>query len=99
MLPEHRAAHVETARGPRGRLYAQREQLRRLGPAVERLLTELVHRRPRAWSRDVEQLYALLLKHGDAVFRAAAERSAASGVCGAEYVAHFIATPSQEVAR
>jgi transposase len=99
MLPDHRAAHVDAARGARGRLYAQREQLRRLGPAVERLLTELVHRRPGAWSRDVEHLYELLLRHGDAAFLGAVEQSAVSGVCGAEYVAHFVAATSQEVAR
>ena len=99
VLPEHRAAHVDAARSPRAKLYVQREHLRRLGAPVESMLTTLVHRRPRAWSRDVEQLHELLLRHGDAAFLAAVDHAARVEVCGAEYVAHFLdAAPAREVA-
>lgn len=99
VLPEHRAAHVEAARSPRAKLYVQRENLRRLGTPVESMLTTLVHRRPRAWSRDVEQLHDLLLRHGDAAFLAAVTDATRAEVCGAEYVAHFLdAAPAREVA-
>ena len=99
MLPEHREAHVEAARSPRAKLYVQREHLRRLGAPVESMLTMLVHRRPRAWSRDVEQMHELLLRHGDAAFLAAVASATRAEVCGAEYVAHFIdAAPARKVA-
>jgi transposase len=99
-LPEHRLAHVEAARGARARLYVRREHLRRLGPDSERLLTELVHRRPHSWARDVEQMHELLLRHGDAAFLDAAKHSLAAEVFGAEYVAHFMVGPSAvEVSR
>lgn len=99
ILPEHREARVEAARGVRAKLYVQREHLRRLGPPVEAMLTALVHRRPRAWSRDVEQMHALLLRHGDAAFIAAVASTTKAEVCGAEYVAHFLdAAPAKEVA-
>ena len=55
LLPEHRAAMLDTVRGGRARLYFQRQSLWELGPAAEAWLTELVHRRPAQWRHDVEE--------------------------------------------
>jgi transposase len=99
-LPEHRIAHVEAARGVRARLYVQREHLRRLGPDMEALLTELVHRRPRTWARDVERMHDLLLRHGDVALVNAANRALDASVYGSEYVAHLLeGSPAEEVSR
>ena len=55
--PEHRAALLDAVRGVRGKLYFQRQSLWELGPAAEAWLTELVHRRPTQWRRDVEACF------------------------------------------
>jgi transposase len=49
LLPEHRAAMLDSVRGGRGRLYFQRQSLWELGAAAEAWLTELIHRRPARW--------------------------------------------------
>jgi hypothetical protein len=54
-------------------------------------LTDLTHRRPRVWVRDVERLHDLLQQRGEQAVRAAFERGLAEGVFGAEYVAHYLA--------
>jgi len=41
-----------------------------VGAAALAYLTELTHRRPRAWIPEVERLHALLQTHGDAALRA-----------------------------
>ena len=35
----------------------------KLGPLALKYLTEVVHRRPRAWASEVEALHALLQRH------------------------------------
>jgi hypothetical protein len=65
-----------------------------LGPEAHEYLTELVHRRPRIWSADVEDFHELLQTHGDGAFRVALHRALADRLYGAEYVRHyFIQTP------
>jgi transposase len=87
-LPEHRALAVAAVSGKRAKRYLQREHLLALGgPALE-YLTELTHRRPRVWIRDVERLHELLQHHGDVALRAALERALAARLIGAEYIAH-----------
>ena len=93
-LPEHRAKRVAAVSGKRAKRYMQREHLVGLGGAALTYLTELVHRRPRVWIRDVDELHGLLERHGDDALRAAFERGLADGVFGYEYVAHFLATGS-----
>lgn len=66
LLPEHRAAMLDAVRGGRARLYYQRQSLWELGPAAEAWHTELVHRRPTQWRRDVERCFDLLQTHGPA---------------------------------
>jgi transposase len=90
-LPEHAASHVATVSGRRGRLYLKREHLLDLGPCAHAFLTEIVHRRPRAWAKEVEELHALLERCGPDRLRTALDRALRAGTFGAEYVAHHVA--------
>jgi hypothetical protein len=90
-LPEHRAEHVAAVSGKRAKRYLQREHLLALGrPALE-YLTELTHRRPRIWIRDVDRLHALLATYGDEAMRTAFTRGLTEEAIGAEYIAHYLA--------
>ena len=89
-LPEHRAQRVAAVSGKRARRYLQRQHLMALGATALSYLTEIVHRRPHAWVRDVEQLHALLQAHGDDAVRAAFARGLAEHAIGAEYIAHYL---------
>lgn len=86
LLPEHRAAMLESVRGGRARLYFQRQSLWELGPVAEAWLTELVHRRPAQWRRDVEDCFDLLQDYGPAPMLHALAWGVAHGAVGAEYV-------------
>jgi len=91
MLPEHRALLVAAVSGRRAKRYLEREHLLALGrPALE-YLTELTHRRPRLWVRDVHQLHEALQSHGADAVRAAFERGLDERLFGAEYIAHALA--------
>ncbi len=92
-LPEHRAQRVAAASGKRAKRYMQREHLLELGQAALEYLTELTHRRPRVWIRDVDRLHALLEEHGETALRAAFERGLEEHAIGAEYIAHYLKTP------
>jgi transposase len=98
-LPEHRAALVQAVSGKRAKRYLQREQLLELGEPALAYLTEVVHRRPRAWVSEVEGLHALLQRHGPELLRAAFEHALAQETYGTEYVAHYLqamrVTPAQ----
>lgn len=74
-LPEHRAAKIAAVHGARAKLYEKRQQLLNLGRHALEVLTEITHSEPRLASRRVEELYALLDKHGDDVMRAAFARA------------------------
>jgi transposase len=89
-LPDHRAQSVAAVSGKRAKRYLQREHLVALGEPAHSYLTELVHRRPGLWLRDVERLHELLEKHGDHVLRCAFERGLAEQVFGHEYIAGFL---------
>jgi transposase len=93
-LPEHRAQHVAAASGKRARRYMQREHLLHVGGVALQYLTELTHRRPRVWVRDVECLHDLLQRHGEEALRSSLARGLAEGAIGAEYIAHFLETPA-----
>ena len=90
-LPEHRADHVAAVSGKRAKRYLQREHLLALGRGALEYLTELTHRRPRIWIRDVDRLHALLATYGEDALRAAFTRGLAEHAIGAEYIAHFLA--------
>lgn len=90
-LPEHRAQHVAAVSGQRAKRYLQREHLLELGrPALE-YLTELTHRRPRIWIRDVDRLHGLLATYGEDALRAAFTRGLKEQAIGAEYITHYLA--------
>jgi transposase len=90
-LPAHRTELVAAVSGKRGKRYLQRQHLLELGPPAHEYLTELTHRRPRLWVKDVEQLHALLQQHTPAAMRLAFERGLDARVFGAEYIAHYLA--------
>jgi hypothetical protein len=72
----------------------QREHLLGLGRTALEYLTELTHRRPRVWVRDVDRLHELLQRHGDDALRGAFERGLREQAIGAEYIAHYLTRPS-----
>jgi len=90
-LPEHRAQHVAAVSGKRAKRYLQREHLLALGASALEYLTELTHRRPGIWLRDVDRLHTLLATYGDDAMRAAFTRGLAAQAIGAEYIAHDLA--------
>lgn len=63
----------------------------KLGPEALAYLTELMHRRPQVWFRDIGRLHTLLATYGDEAMRAAFRRGVAEHAIGAEYIAHFLA--------
>lgn len=90
-LPDHRSEHVAAVSGRRAKRYLEREHLLEVGgrPALD-YLTELTHRRPKVWIRDVERLHELLQQHGPASLRTAFEQGLSDRVFGAEYIAHYL---------
>ncbi len=106
MLPEHRAQRVAAVSGRRAKRYLEREHLLALGRPALDYLTELTHRRPRLWIRDVHQLHELLQSHGTDALRTAFERGLTERLFGAEYIAHALSRsvpppaprPQQELA-
>jgi transposase len=90
VLPEHRTAMVAAVSGRRGRLYLKREQLLELGPAVLDYFTEIVHRRPRLWWHDVEEMHEALVAFGDRITLLAIERALEAGNFGGEYVTYYV---------
>ena len=79
-LPEHRAAHLAAISGKRGKRYLKRQQLLELGEAAMAFLTEIVHRSPRTWIVEVDQLHEMLQAVGaqrmTKAFRAAVQAQA-----------------------
>jgi transposase len=90
MLPEHRAQLVAAVSGRRAKRYLEREHLLALGGSALEYLTEITHRRPRLWVRDVHQLHDLLQLHGAEPLRAAFEQGLTERLFGAEYIAHAL---------
>jgi len=92
-LPEHRAPRVAAVHGKRAKRYTKREHLLGLGEEALAYITEIVHRRPKVWYRDVDELHDLLEVHGDIALRLAFARGLAERVFGHEYIAHYLANP------
>ena len=85
-LAQHRAAMVSAVSGKRGKRYLKRQQLLELGEPALLYLTEIVHRRPRAWSEDVDRLHQLLQSHGPEVLRRAMEEGLKQQIYGAFFI-------------
>ena len=88
VLSEHRTAMVSEGSGTRGKNYLKREHLLGLGAVALEYITELVHRRPRLWPRDIDRMHELLSMYGDDAVRVAITRALDNGTFGYEYVAH-----------
>jgi hypothetical protein len=93
-LPEHRAKRVAAVSGQRAKRYMKREHLVGLGDDALAYITEIVHRRPKVWIRDVDELHDLLEVHGDRALRVAFARGLAAETYGAEYIAHYLSNPN-----
>lgn len=89
-LAEHRAAMIAAVSGKRGKRYLKRQQLLELGEPAIRYLTEIVHRRPEEWFRDVDRLHEILQSHGPEVLRRAMEEGLKEQIFGAFYVERFL---------
>jgi transposase len=89
-LAEHRAALVAAVSGKRGKRYLKRQQLLDLGEPMFRYLTEIVHRRPKAWISEVDRLYDILQRHGSEVLLQAVEQGLQAQVFSARYVERFL---------
>jgi hypothetical protein len=81
---------VAAVSGKRGKRYLERQHLLELGVSAHTYLTELTHRRPRLWVRDVERLHELLQQYGADSMRIAFEHALRGQTFGAEYVAHYL---------
>lgn len=89
-LPDHRAALVAAVAGKRAKRYLKRQQLLDLGAPALVYLTEIVHRRPKDWIRDVDALHDLLQRHGPDRVRLAFEDGLRAQVFGAPYIARAL---------
>lgn len=78
-LPEHRAAHLAAVAGSRGKRYLKRQQLFECGEATVVVLTEIVHRSPRGWYPQIDQLHELLQAVGPEKIEQACQAAAAAG--------------------
>jgi hypothetical protein len=90
ILPEHRAAMVAAVSGRRGKLYLKRQQILEVGQPALEYLTEITHRRPRAWTEEINRLHDLLQSHSPDALGRAFRHALDQGTFGAEYVAHHI---------
>ena len=89
-LPEHRKQRAQAARSRRAKCYTQRGQLLGLGKSTVAYITELVHRRPKVWARDIDELNDLLEAHGDSALQSAVAHCLEQRVFGHEYIAHHL---------
>ena len=78
-LPEHRSAHLAAVAGNRGKRYLKRQQLFECGEATVVVLTEIVHRSPRGWYPQIDQLHELLQAVGPEKIEQACRAAAAAG--------------------
>jgi transposase len=91
--PAHRAARLAAISGKRGKRYLKRQDLLDTGPSAATYLTEILHRRPNTWFREVDKLHELLQTHGPDSLLNAFARAVDTRAFGVEYVAHFLAQP------
>ena len=99
VLPDHRAETVAVVSGKRAKNYYKREQILGLGKVAFEDVTELVYRKPKTWSADVDAIYELMQLHGDGAVREAMEIALGELTFGAEYVSHFVEERTMEIAR
>jgi transposase len=93
ILAAHRAALVAAVSGKRGKRYLKRQQLLDLGETAFLYLTEIVHRRPKEWFRDVDRLHDILQSHGPEALRRAMEEGLKEEIFSAHYVERLVQRP------
>jgi len=93
-LPEHRAAHLAALSGTRGKRYLKRQHLFETGEAAVRFLTELVHRHPHAWARDVDELHEMLQHVGPEAMHRAFRAALDVGHISTAFVAQCLGRPA-----
>lgn len=86
-LPEHRAAHLAAISGQRGKRYLKRQQIFEVGESAMRFLTELVHKKPTRWARDIDRLHSLLQAYGPEPLEHSFRAAIASHTISVEFVA------------
>jgi|SRR5262249_42792728 len=80
-------------------LHASTLQAAEFGPPALKYLTDVVHRRPRAWVYEVEALHPLLQRHGAKARREAFIRALAQETFGTEYLRHYLHEARAELPR
>jgi hypothetical protein len=90
ILPNHRALMIAAVSGKRAKRYQKRQHLLEIGQPALDYITEIVHRRPRAWIGDIERLHDLLQQHGPDALLCAFTRALEHQTFGSEYVSHFL---------
>ena len=93
-LPEHRAAHLAAVAGTRGKRYLKRQQLFECGEATVAVLTEIVHRNPRGWYPEIDQLHELLQAVGAEKLERACRAAAQAGSFTVAFIAQCLGVPS-----
>jgi transposase len=96
-LPEHRAAHLAAVAGTRGKRYLKRQQLFECGEATVVVLTEIVHRSPRGWYPQIDQLHELLQAVGPEKIEQACRAATAAGCCTVAFIEQCLGRPDRAV--
>jgi transposase len=94
-LPEHRAAHLAAVAGTRGKRYLKRQQLFECGEATVAVLTEIVHRSPRGWYPEIDQLHELLQALGAEKLERACRAAAQAGTFTVAFIAQCLGMPHE----
>jgi transposase InsO family protein len=92
-LPEHRAAHLAAVAGKRGKRYLKRQQLFECGEATVEVLTEIVHRSPRGWYAEIDQLHELLQLVGSEKMERACRAAVQTGSFAVAFIAQCLGGP------
>jgi transposase len=92
-LPEHRAAHLAAVAGKRGKRYLKRQQLFECGEATVEVLTEIVHRSPRGWYAEIDQLHELLQLVGPEKMERACRAAVQAGSFAVAFIAQCLGRP------
>jgi hypothetical protein len=90
ILANHRALMIAAVSGKRAKRYQKRQHLLEIGQPALDYITEIVHRRPRAWIGDIDRLHSLLQQHGPDALLCAFTRALEHRTFGSEYVSHFL---------
>ena len=94
ILPAHRASRLAATSGRRAKQYLKRQDIFELGDIALIFFDELVHRHPKTWFRDVDQLHDLLQLHGPGLLRLALHGAVAARTFSGQAVAEQLMGPN-----